>query len=277
MQLRFNHLLTSSGIAPRDVRLLRHQDKRSEKGKTPYELWRDDRPQFELYQSVQSFDNESALNAEYWAAFVGTPRGETLFAGLYSVRLTGPLKHAKPMPNTSAVDEAGSCNEYQLSIVSDFQEFEGKLFIDWGPGKRRWIQRADNQDKVITELHSAFKEPEFPGFLRLITQLSKINSFPASWISALTNSRGIYLLACPKTREHYVGRADGNQGFWGRWQEYLRTNHGGNVALKSRDPGDYQVTILEVAGTHTSPEELASMEALWKQKLLSREMGLNRN
>lgn len=55
MPLRFNALLAQAGIAPAAVRLLRHQDSRAAKGKTPYELWRDDRPSFEIYQEGQSF------------------------------------------------------------------------------------------------------------------------------------------------------------------------------------------------------------------------------
>ena len=130
---------------------------------------------------------------------------------------------------------------------------------------------------MITELHTAFKEPDFPGFLNLVTTLSKIDAFPQEWIAALKYSKGIYLLTCPKTKEQYVGKADGEQGFWGRWQDYIRTGHGGNVALKSRDPSDYQVSILEVAGTRSTPDDIIKMEIQWKAKLQSREMGLNRN
>jgi hypothetical protein len=72
-------------------------------------------------------------------------------------------------------------------------------------------------------------------------------------------------------------KADGADGFWGRWQEYIRTGHGGDVALKSRDPSDYQASILEVAGTAATLPEIQEMERLWKRKLQSLEMGLNRN
>jgi hypothetical protein len=58
---------------------------------------------------------------------------------------------------------------------------------------------------------------------------------------------------------------------------YARDGHGGNVGLKSRDPSDYQVSILEVAGSAATVDEIIAMEGLWKQKLQSREMGLNRN
>jgi hypothetical protein len=57
----------------------------------------------------------------------------------------------------------------------------------------------------------------------------------------------------------------------------LATGHGGNVALKSRDPSDYQVSILEVCASSASVDDILATEQLWKAKLQSREMGLNRN
>jgi hypothetical protein len=65
MPLRFNTLLAQADIAPATVRLLRHQNTRAAKGRTPYELWRDDRPAFETYQKGESFQNRSKLGGEY--------------------------------------------------------------------------------------------------------------------------------------------------------------------------------------------------------------------
>jgi hypothetical protein len=70
-------------------------------------------------------------------------------------------------------------------------------------------------------------------------------------------------------------RYHGSEGFWGRWLEYAATGHGGYVRLMSRDPSDYQVTILEVAGSAASHRDMTDMESNWKLKLLSRRMGLN--
>src|SRR3954469_7261382 len=89
MPLRLNALLAQADIAPAAVRLLRHQDSRSAKGRTPYELWRDDRPAFEFYQEAQCFGNRSKLRGDYWASFVGTPSGETFLAGFYGCRYVG--------------------------------------------------------------------------------------------------------------------------------------------------------------------------------------------
>lgn len=277
MPLTFNMLLAEAGIPLVDVRLLRHKDQRAAKGRTPYELWRDDRNAFERYQSGQAIRNRNKLSAEFWASFVGTPDDGTLFVGLYKVKYLGLLKKDTPMPHMDRIAKAGSGDQYRLKLVGQFADLDGRLFIEWGPGKRSWIQRPDRKDKPIIELRTEFKEPDFPGFLNFIKPLSKLDSLPLTWIAALKSCCGIYLLTCPKTKEQYVGKADGENGFWGRWQNYMQTGHGGNVALKIRDPANYQVSILEVAGTAATPDEIYQMESQWKSKLQSREMGLNRN
>jgi hypothetical protein len=153
----------------------------------------------------------------------------------------------------------------------------GKLFIEWGPATRTWVQRADQQNKRVKELRTEFKEPDFPGFLNFVSPLSKLDALPKGWTTALQSSKGVYLLTCPKTKEQYVGSARGAEGFWNRWQFYAQTGHGHNVGLKSRAPSDYQVSILEVAGSASTDNDILAMEQRWKTKLQSQEMGLNRN
>lgn len=277
MPLLFNSLLDQAGIAHEDVRLLRHQDGRATKGRTPYELWRDNRSAFDAYQGTQSPQNHARLRAAYWASFVGTPSGGTLLAGFYRCVYRGRSQEDLPQPHANGVDPAGTCDLYELGLDDRLNDLAGRLLIDWGAGERSWIQRADNQNKVVLEIRATFREPDFPGFARFLASLSSIERLPATWAAALTASRGVYLLTCPKTREQYVGSAYGADGFLGRWLSYVRDNHGGNVALQSRDPTDYQVSVLEVAGSAASVEAIIAMEDLWKRKLQSREMGLNRN
>jgi hypothetical protein len=278
MLIKFNSILVAANIAVTNVLLLRHKDQSATKGRSPYKLWRDDRPAFQTYQSTQSFDNRPKLTrARYWASFVGTPDGETMFVGVYHATYRGLLEQGTPRPHKDGIDIAGSCDVYDLTIHADFEDLTGKLFIDWGEGLRAWIQRADRQDKTVKELRPAFKEATFPGFLNFMEPLSKIQSLPLGWITTLKANRGIYLLSCPITKEQYIGKASGAQGFWHRWLEYAQTGHGDNVALKSRNPSDYQVSILEVAGTAATEAEIFDMESRWKHKLQSREMGLNRN
>jgi len=278
MAILFNSVLTQIGIDPANVILLRHQDQRAARGRTPYELWRDNPSAFENYQSVQSIPNRPKfVRAPIWASFVGTPDGATMFVGLYAAKYCGLLAEDRPRVYADGVDRAGRCDIYELRRDDRLVELEGKLLIAWGDGTRSWVQRAERQNKAIVELRSEFKEPEFPGFLKLIAPLSQVAAFPKGWIEVLKNATGVYLLTCPRTKEQYVGSAYGSEGFWHRWMDYAMTGHGGNVALKSREPSDYQVSILEVAGSNLQIEDIVAMETRWKRKLQSGEMGLNRN
>ncbi|MGH6841595.1 MAG: GIY-YIG nuclease family protein [Methylocella sp.] len=241
-------------------------------------MWRDNRPAFESYQSTQRIENRPKFaRATVWASFVGTPDGATMFVGMYAAKYNGLLAQDTPWPHADGIDLAGSCDVYDLRRDERTVDFEGKLFIAWGAGALAWVQRADHQNKAIVELRPEFKEAEFPGFLNLIAPLSKVASFPKSWIEVLKNATGVYLLTCPRTKEQYVGSAYGSEGFWHRWMDYAMTGHGGNVALKSREPSDYQVSILELAGSNLQIEDIVAMEARWKRKLQSGEMGLTRN
>lgn len=277
MPISLNSILLDSGFSLSDVRLLRHKDNSSSKGKTPYELWRDNRPQFDLYQSTQAIKNEKKLNAPFWASFVGTPAHEILFVGIYSVSNKRVLDSDQQKPHSDGIDEAGTCHRYDLLLDDRLSDLTGRLIIDWGNGERAWIQRADLQNKTVLELRKSYQDQKFPGFRQFMSPLSKLDSLPQPWISILQISRGVYLLTCPKTKEHYVGSATGSEAFWQRWKQYALTGHGGNVALKSRDLSDYQVTILEVASSAASTADVLEMERCWMEKLQSREMGFNRN
>tara|TARA_R110002110_G_scaffold194517_16_gene403501 strand:- start:9608 stop:10444 length:837 start_codon:yes stop_codon:yes gene_type:complete len=278
MHLTFNLILKQANIEPSNVRLLRHQDTRAGAGRAPYHLWRQDLKAFEQYQANQDPANRSRLQpAAYWASFVGTPYGETLFVGLYLVNNGSALEPVTPSQPLEGGGSIGLTDVYNLERDTRFSAFEGKLVLDWGKGKRSWIQRADKRDKIIVELRAEIREPEFPGHLKFVSTISEMCSLPVSWVTALKQAHGIYLLTCPRTKEIYVGMADGEGGFWQRWENYSYDGHGGNLGLKSRDPSDYQVTILEVAGSSTSRSEIAVMEQVWKRKLQSQVMGLNRN
>lgn len=276
MPLFLSSLLRQLGAELSSTRLLRHQDQRAAKGRTPYELWRDNRPAFESYQSTQDVANRPRLSpATCWVSFVVTPAQETLLAGVYLARYRGLNDKDIQWPHADGVDPAGTCDVYDLQPDERAVDLIGRVIIEWGAGARSWIQRADTQEKPIVEITRDFKEPPFPGCIHFIELLSRIERLPAAWMSNLSNTKGVYLLTNPHTREQYVGSATGELGFWGRWLEYARTGHGGNVGLKA-NPSDYQVSILEVAGSNASREDIVRLEELWKVKLKSREMGLNR-
>ncbi|MDO8973827.1 GIY-YIG nuclease family protein [Reyranella sp.] len=277
MPVMFNTILQQEGIDPATVRLLRHQDTRSTTLHTPYELWRDSATSFDAYQSVQSIHNRSKFKLPLWASFVADPRGATLFVGLYSAKYVGLSEMDLPRPHTLGVDKAGDFDLYELQLQAALGDLIGKLYVDWGAGTRAWVQRAKDRNKPVVEIRTAFREDEFPGFSKFLKPLSEIPALPKSWIDQLSKTRGVYLLSCPKTKEQYVGSATGDDGFWGRWQSYAQTGHGGNEGLKIREASDYRVSILETAGNQLSRDDIIALEQLWKAKLQSREMGLNKN
>jgi hypothetical protein len=125
-------------------------------------------------------------------------------------------------------------------------------------------------------LRASGAEPSYPGHSKFLAQLSEIETLPSSWGQILTNAKGIYLLTCPQTKEQYVGGAFSDGGFLARWLMHA-SRQGDAAAFRARAPSDYRVSILEVAGSLATDADIVEMEQRWKDKLQSREMGLNRS
>jgi hypothetical protein len=151
MPMMFNTLLEEAGLKLSEVRLVRHKDRRAKKGRTPYELWINNRPKFEAYQSLKSIQNRPKFNAAFWAVFVVNFFDETVFAGLYSVEYVGLLKKNTPMIHMDGVDKAGTCDVYKLELEETLGNHIGKLIINWGPSPKAWIQHAERQNKQIID------------------------------------------------------------------------------------------------------------------------------
>ncbi|MBI5770279.1 MAG: GIY-YIG nuclease family protein [Verrucomicrobia bacterium] len=269
--MKFNLLLRDAGLDPADVKLVRHQDRRVPPERMPYELWR--AGTFELYQRIQG--KPRFAGAKAIASFVATPLDETLFVGLYVVKSVGVVPSGTIDPST--LTESHGANFYELEAAPALAELRGRLIIDWGDGFRAWVQNAANQDKLILEIRRAVSDPPFPGFMRFTTRLNALATVPRSWREALSSVAGVYLLTHPETGQQYVGSANGEAGFWGRWETYVASGHGGNKRMRDLPTADYHVTILEVAASSATTDELLRMEAAWKAKLLTRDHGLNAN
>ena len=109
-----------------------------------------------------------------------------------------------------------------------------------------------------------------------------------------TNAAGVYVIADTSNGKLYVGSATGDiagtgeGGIWSRWRTYSLTGHGGNEELvgllapepKGLGPGHaqhFQYSILEIADTHASAEDVKRRERHWKRVLQSLAHGYNRN
>jgi GIY-YIG catalytic domain len=240
---------------------------------TPYQLWMAGDGRFELYQKIQ---RRAVFKGARWvASFVGTPLNETLFVGIYAIKGVGKAKRGLIDPISR--NDVGGLNFYSLALSSKLAAYRGRLTIEWGEGYRSWFQLARKKDKTVKEIHRAASEPVFPGFLDFCERLSNLAAVPASWRAALSAVAGVYLLTNPANGKQYVGSAQGEVGFWGRWEQYVASGHGGNRRMQDVPAADYQVSVLEVASSSVEPDEIIKMETRWKQKLLSRKFGLNAN
>lgn len=269
----FNYLLQSAGIDSARTRLVRHQDNRAPTRRTPYGLWIAADGRFEMYQRIQGKDRFRGSN--WIASFVAIPLDETLFVGIYRVEGVGTVPAGTTDP-LGGHDVTGLFL-YDLEPQQALQEYVGRIVIDWGVAFRAWVQRADRQDKRVLEIRRTAIEPPFPGFTSFSWSIRELSSVPSSWRGALSAIGGVYLLACRSTGKQYVGSAYGAGGFWARWENYFRTGHGGNEGMKLVAGNDYQVSILEFGSSSLSFDEIVGMEARWKDKLLTRTFGLNRN
>ena len=95
--------------------------------------------------------------------------------------------------------------------------------------------------------------------------------------------KAVYLFVDTVSGQQYVGSAYGDDGLLGRWKAYIDTRDGGNKKIKEllrKEPERYhkfQFSILQILPKSTSNESVIQCEALYKNKLLSREFGMNDN
>ncbi|WP_420364233.1 GIY-YIG nuclease family protein [Curtobacterium sp. L3-7] len=99
----------------------------------------------------------------------------------------------------------------------------------------------------------------------------------ASWRTALASVVGIYLITDTRDGRHYVGKADGEESIWQRWNAYATNGHGGNVELRHLDPSSCRFSPLRVFDPSTPTRDIDIAESHFKDALDSRRHGLHRN
>lgn len=272
-RLAFGDLIDASGIDRRDVLLLRHTY--NPDGLTgPVDLTLEKMHEYVRWQGIQ---NKIGKNPpKYWLNFIAAGGRRARFLHAYENR--GEVDGLRT--------ETMRCFDLQPSaFLSDLDE---RLVIEWSKDTVNWAKPASAAAGFsVTEIADARPEP-FPGFDQVVLSFSELvavmdDSRYERWRQALTSVQGIYLIADTKTGQLYVGKADGVQRILGRWGEYAKTGHGGNVALRELNKLDlahrqhFQFSILRVFSPGASTAEMDSAEAHYKRALLTRQFGLNRN
>lgn len=172
-----------------------------------------------------------------------------------------------------------------MESISFLSEFKNRLYIIWtNPSANygRWIE--DNK----YEVHSLRPSDDNSiGFLptayykiRLeYRRLKKLFEFPIDnqeWYLYLSNRSGVYLIQDTLSGEQYIGSAYGENGFWGRWMDYV-TKKDGNISLANKDYNNFQFCILWETLTSVHKDRILDVESEMKKNYGTRVHGLNNN
>lgn len=238
---------------------------------------------YQCYQSNPVFDK-----CEYVVSFLGIENSKAKLIGVYKVN-ERKLAVEKPLPSNFKYPEIFPPNGYyyELEPVNGFEDLNGRVVINWGGSTLAWHQWLT--EKEIIEILPVGYVKNFPGYLDFILTFDElvniINYLDANrdWHTMLGAVAGIYLIVDTKTGKQYVGSAYGVDGILGRWTEYAKSLHGGNIQLQQllKDDSSYaknfQYTILQTLPKTLTKTEVIEYETLYKRKLGTRVFGLNSN
>ena len=177
---------------------------------------------------------------------------------------------------------------YDLRDSDFLVALRDRMVVEWTKDTINWAKSGTVAATLpVLEIADPQVVP-FPGFDRVLITFDELQSVIedsryAPWRTALAAVQGIYLIADSSTSRLYVGKADGGERILGRWSIYARDGHGGNIAL--RELADIDLThrrhfvfsILRVFGPAATTADVDEAESHFKQALLTRRHGLNRD
>ena len=232
---------------------------------------------FEQWQGEQ---NNKNFECQQILSLIHLGNTRWLFAGAYEVLGRSDGRPGFPSGYTYATREVGGLEHLAGRAIVHFE----KTF------RASYLKGPKFADRILISaiLDQRMSIRDFPGYKSvLIThgQLQGIVSqLQPSWKAALSSVGGVYVITDTATGRHYVGSAAGSGGFWGRWESYARSGHGGNVDLKRllsaegrQRAESFTYSILEVCDIDAGEEHVLARESHWKNVLKTREFGLNSN
>lgn len=283
-------LLALADIDPAETLVVRHAPiEKSLKRVLPWLVA--ERPDLWLaYQQIQWATLEKAMTrGKYIASFIGQEAGAATLAGMYRIGTSQVLDTASynifpgnaelmALGMTGRTADMPDCLAFELEPLPHYQDWIGRLTIQWPkPYQQWWRWAARSAFPVLTiEAENRFVRA-MPGWQDIVLTCTELQSLPSSWKAALSQWRGIYLIYDVNRRAGYVGSAYGSDNIHGRWRDYARSGHGGNRELKDSNPDDLRFSILQRTSPDLDTEAIVALEASWKQRLHTREFGLNQN
>ncbi|MCH9806884.1 MAG: GIY-YIG nuclease family protein [Alphaproteobacteria bacterium] len=286
----FNDALARQSIDPECVLIMRHRPPEAELRRQLPWLATERHAVFNAYQAFQPRAERAMQRATYLASFIGQGAGRATFVGLY--RITGQRQLAPGEiddiaeyrvlaglgvePSTEEV-QAGH-HYFELSMSEHFADWSGRLICKWPPPDRSWYRWASRNVLEIEALCETSRfEQRMPSWDELVMTRADLEAMPRAWQAALAQWRGIYFITDETDGKGYVGSAYGGDNIMGRWRAYASNGHGGNVELRDRAGHPLRFSILQRVSPDMDPADVIALETSWKQRLHTRDLGLNRN
>jgi hypothetical protein len=218
------------------------------------------------------------FNRQYIASFIQMPypAKESLFVGIYTA-----TNYKKPIEALEAICPVNGLRDqmhwqYDFQLTEHLDKFRTKLFVGFSIKRGMCFTDLKKNPLRILQYTTYPIDKKFPGWERFFCLLEDFNKkVSKEWKTELSKLKGIYLITCLSTGKQYVGKADGKNGFCGRFEQYCSEGHGGNKEMKTHNFTEgKQVSILEVL---YRKEAINERESFWKEKLFTRKFGLNAN
>ena len=292
--MNLKDLLLGKNIDPQHVIVLRHRPLEPELNKVLPWLAAERPDVFNAYQQSQTKQVEREMTrAAHVAAFIGHEAGKALFVGLYSVEGWRPITPEEYWQIQANVElkqfgHEGFTGEpsrssilwFDLALTDFYAHWKGKLIVRWPPLDKnwhRWADRPKNEMPVLAILEESALDAAMPEWDAIDLSWDELHVLPRPWKSKLSEWRGIYYIFDTSDGKGYVGSAYGESNLLGRWLGYAAHGHGGNRLLRQRDPRNFRFTILQRVSPDMEPTDVIRLESSWKQRLHTREYGLNDN
>jgi len=229
------------------------------------------------------FNGKHDFNRPYVISFVDfyPERDAWLFAGIYRI------KNYASRPDSSL---AGT-HAYDVELLEQGADLIGRLKLHLPLSQVRNVRlKAENyvsKMELIEVLRKPYTGPGFSGYDRSSLTWSELLSITQNkrqdWKTALAHMKGVYVITFSDGR-NYVGSAYGEVGIWSRWNAYALSRHGDNAEMQELDAqtkGKFiegaRFTIIEAWPTRTEDSLIIKRENYWKEALMSRKTGINRN
>lgn len=228
---------------------------------------------FEDWQADQKNKN---FECEHIVSFIKLGGEKWLFAGVHEVINVAPN---------------GKRFTYTTKLLPGQDSIYGKAIIYYKRNSRSSYRKGHTIDEecFLGELlPQRMSVQQYPGHNNVRITYNVLSTIikqeEPSWIGALANIKGIYLITDLSCGKHYVGKADGQNGIWHRWSSYANTGHGDNIELKTllqkmgkSYKSNFQFSLLEIADFRTDDDKINERESHWKEILGSRTFGYNAN